>query len=298
MNVALELLRRLAAEPLPCTIDQPEEIVLLRDLRAAGLVQANVPRPLTVGGRPFQLPATAQVVPQWLGGLARSQPADAARAPRDDSLRAAGLARAAAPAAVDLAREAAVPDFPIIVIGGGEGSVDAARRLLKSLPSDLPAGVLLHLTPAATEKAPDLLPVFRPHCSLPLQMATHGQIVQRSCVRIVPPGHAAAFDSAGALQVSRAEAAILRPIDALFRSAAAAYGRKLVGVVLSGAGDDGTAGLRVIKAAGGTSIVQSPSDSANAGMPVHALLGDQPDHSALVQQIGPLLVRVAHRLAG
>lgn len=191
-----------------------------------------------------------------------------------------------------------MPDFPIIVIGGGEGSVDAARRLLKSLPSDLPAGVLLQLTPAATDKAPDLLQVFRPHCSLPLQMARHGETVHRSCARIVPPGHAAVFDSAGALQVSRAEAPILRPIDALFKSAAAAYGRKLLGVVLSGAGDDGTAGFRIIKAAGGTSIVQSPSDSANAGMPVHALLGDQPDHSALVQQIGPLLVRIAHRLAG
>lgn len=81
MNVALELLRRLAAEPLPCTIDQPEEIVLLRALRAAGLVQANVPRPLTVGGRPFQLPATAQVVTRsgWEALLAASPPMPLAR---------------------------------------------------------------------------------------------------------------------------------------------------------------------------------------------------------------------------
>jgi len=74
--MALELLRRLAAQPLPCTVDEPGEIVLLRALRAAGLVQANVPRPLTVGGRPFNLPATAQVVTRkgWEALLAASPP--------------------------------------------------------------------------------------------------------------------------------------------------------------------------------------------------------------------------------
>ena len=188
-------------------------------------------------------------------------------------------------------------NYPIIVIGGGEGSVDAARRLLKSLPSDLPAGVLLHLMPAATDKADDPVRLLRSQSNLPLQLARHGEAVPRGCVRVVPPNCAAVFEKDGLLNVTRPDAPAGRPIDALCRSAIATFGAELIGVVLSGAGDDGTAGLRAIKAAGGISIVQSPSDSANARMPVNALLGDQPDYSALVQQIGPLLVRFAHQLA-
>lgn len=60
--MALDLLRRLAAQPLPCTVDDPDEIVLLRALRAARLVQASIPQPMRVNGRPFQLPATVHLV--------------------------------------------------------------------------------------------------------------------------------------------------------------------------------------------------------------------------------------------
>lgn len=76
MTMALELLRRLASQPLPCTVEQPAEIVLLRALRATGLVQADVPRSLTVGGFPFQRPATARVVTHrgWQALLAAGPP--------------------------------------------------------------------------------------------------------------------------------------------------------------------------------------------------------------------------------
>jgi len=60
--MALDLLRRLAAQPLPCTVDDLSEVVLLRALRAAGLVKAIIPQPMRVNGRPFQLPATVQLV--------------------------------------------------------------------------------------------------------------------------------------------------------------------------------------------------------------------------------------------
>ena len=185
----------------------------------------------------------------------------------------------------------------MVIIGGGDGSFDAARRLLKSLPSNFPAGMLLHLTPAAIDKAGDPLQLLRPHSSLPLLFASHGEAIPRNCVRIVPTGFTAEFGVDGKLNVEPLQEQRARPIDRLLKSGAAVFGRQLISVLLSGAGDDGTAGLRATKEAGGTSIVQSPSDSANAGMPVHALIGDQPDRSALVQQIGPLLVQFAHRLA-
>jgi hypothetical protein len=60
--MALELLRRIAARPLPCTIEALEEILLLRALRASGLVQASIPQSMRVNGRPYQLPATVHLI--------------------------------------------------------------------------------------------------------------------------------------------------------------------------------------------------------------------------------------------
>ena len=60
--MALALLRRIAAQPLPCVIDDIDDIVLLRALRAAGMVQASIPHAMRVNGRPFQLPATVHAV--------------------------------------------------------------------------------------------------------------------------------------------------------------------------------------------------------------------------------------------
>lgn len=184
---------------------------------------------------------------------------------------------------------------PVIVIGGGEGSVSAARRLLKSLPSGFPAGVLLHLMPAAGDRNLDPMQLLQPQSGLPIAMAKDGDPMLKGRALVVPPACTAVFSREGILNVTKAESAASHPVDTLFTSAAAAFHQALIGVLLSGAGNDGTAGFRAIKAAGGISVVQSPADSENAGMPMSALLGDQPDFSALIQQIGPLLVQFAQR---
>lgn len=188
---------------------------------------------------------------------------------------------------------------PVVVIGGGEGSVSAARRLLKSLPSGFPAGVLLHLMPAAGDRDLDPMQLLQPQSGLPsaiaIAMAKDGDPMLKGRALVVPPACTAVFSREGILRVTKAESTASHPVDTLFTSAAAAFHQALIGVLLSGAGNDGTAGFRAIKAAGGISMVQSPADSENAGMPMSALLGDQPDYSALIQQIGPLLVQFAHR---
>jgi len=81
----------------------------------------------------------------------------------------------------------------------------------------------------------------------------------------------------------------------LFRSAAALGGR-VIGLVLSGAGSDGAAGLAAIAAAGGTAIVQDPADAAYASMPEHALEGVPAAMVRPVVDIGPLLGELVKRL--
>jgi two-component system chemotaxis response regulator CheB len=78
-------------------------------------------------------------------------------------------------------------------------------------------------------------------------------------------------------------------VDPLFRSAAVTYGPRVIGVVLSGALDDGTAGLHAIKSRGGMAIVQDPDDCLVAGMPRSAMEYVRIDHVARAAEIGPLL---------
>jgi two-component system, chemotaxis family, protein-glutamate methylesterase/glutaminase len=81
--------------------------------------------------------------------------------------------------------------------------------------------------------------------------------------------------------------------DALFRTAASHHGRKVIGVVLSGVLDDGTAGLLAIKQAGGIAIVQHPEDALYPNMPLSALENVHVDHSVPAAELSTLLVRLA-----
>jgi len=82
-------------------------------------------------------------------------------------------------------------------------------------------------------------------------------------------------------------------VDTLFRTAAAGYGRRVVGVVLSGTQDDGTAGLRAIHDRGGVIVVQDPDEALFSGMPQSALSGDHPDYVLPVGEMGALLSTLA-----
>lgn len=162
--------------------------------------------------------------------------------------------------------------YQAIVIGGSSGAIDVLNVLLPRLPVGLRAAVIvvLHLP---RDRRSLLVDIFRPRCALPVQEAEDQQPIQAGHLYFAPPDYHLLIDSGPRLALSvDAPLHFSRPsIDVLFESAADGYGDKLVGVLLSGANDDGAAGLAAIHAAGGYTIVQDPASASMPTMPEAAL---------------------------
>ncbi|MBL6458457.1 chemotaxis protein CheB [Belnapia sp. T6] len=188
----------------------------------------------------------------------------------------------------------------VILVGASAGGVDALMRLCSGLPRDLPAAVLvvLHMPPAGPSLLPQLLNRAGP---LPAAAAEEGEPIRHGRIYVARPDLHLLVDRDGSRLLLRhgPQENRSRPaIDPLFRSAALAFGPRAIGVVLSGLLDDGTAGLVAIKACGGLSVVQDPEDAAWPDMPLNALRGDSPDHSATLADLPALLDRLARSPAG
>ena len=162
--------------------------------------------------------------------------------------------------------------FDAVVIGGSAGSVEALSVLLPTLPGTLQAAVLvvLHLP----RNRPSLLcNIFRSRCALPLREAEDKEPIAPGTVYFAPPDYHLLVDDGPALALSvDAPVHYSRPsIDVLFESAADAYGSRLIGMLLSGANQDGARGLAAIEARGGLAIVQDPASAGVRTMPESAL---------------------------
>ena len=181
----------------------------------------------------------------------------------------------------------------IIVIGASAGGVEAIPRLIASLPAELPASVFVVLHIPA--EGPDLLPkIIRRTASLSVSHGVDGESVRKGHVYVAPPDHHLQIDGT-LVRLSRGPRENFhRPsIDALFRSAAESYGPRVVGVVLTGNLDDGTAGLHAVKSARGIAIVQDPKDALVPAMPQSALRNVRVNHCVPLAKIAPLLVKLA-----
>lgn len=159
----------------------------------------------------------------------------------------------------------------LVVIGASAGGVETLRRVVADLPADLPAAVcvVVHIAPASPSALAHILSRAGP---LPCQTAEDGEPLRPGIILVAPPDrHLEIEDGRVRLTVGPRENGHRPAVDALFRSAAAAFDGRVLGVVLSGTRDDGTAGLAAIKSAGGNAIVQDPHEALYAGMPAHAL---------------------------
>lgn len=180
----------------------------------------------------------------------------------------------------------------VIVIGASAGGVAALRSLVSRLPGDLPASVLvvLHLPPGRRSALPMILtrsgplPAVHPRDEHPLR---HGEIL------VAPPDHHMVIvDGLVRITQGPAENGHRPAIDSLFRTAARWGGRRVIGVILSGTLDDGTAGLVAVSARGGVTVVQDPGDAVYPGMPRSVLHRVAVDHVLPAALLGELLARL------
>lgn len=182
-----------------------------------------------------------------------------------------------------------------MAIGASAGGVQALREIVESLPPGLPAAVfvVLHIASHGRSALPSIL--ARTAC-LPVSHAQDGEEIQPGRIYVAPPDrHLVIQDGHIHLSRNASENGHRPAIDVLFRTAAKAYGPRVVGVVLTGNLDDGTAGLAAIKRCGGVAVVQDPEEADYPSMPESAIANVAVDHVLPLADIAPLLDELARR---
>ncbi|MDO8064442.1 chemotaxis protein CheB [Janthinobacterium sp. SUN206] len=184
----------------------------------------------------------------------------------------------------------------LIVMGASVGGVEALSAIFSALPANMPAPVLVV---AHVGRRSSVLPeILAKTSALPVRFAEEREPVRAGRILLAPPDrHMLVANLAGQATVGLSRGPKenhTRPaIDPLFRSAAAAFGPKVVGVILSGYLDDGTAGLQAIKACGGKALVQEPQDAVAPSMPQSAIEHAGVDWRLPAAEIGPALLALA-----
>jgi two-component system, chemotaxis family, protein-glutamate methylesterase/glutaminase len=159
-----------------------------------------------------------------------------------------------------------------VVVGASAGALEALSVILPALPANfrLPVLVVVHIPP---DKRSVLVELFRRKCRVAVHEAEDKEPILAGNIYFAPADYHLLVEKDGCLSLSTDEPVLYsRPsIDVLFESAADAYGADLIGVILTGANQDGAEGMRAIVDAGGAGIVQRPDDAFAPAMPQAAL---------------------------
>jgi two-component system CheB/CheR fusion protein len=179
----------------------------------------------------------------------------------------------------------------LVVIGASAGGIDALERVIGALPANLPAPVVVaqHLDPS---HASLLDAILRRRTALKVVLISDSVALSPGSVYVVPAGRHVEIKDGDILSIPRQNMSGPVPsIDLLFKTAAASYGDRAVGVILSGTGSDGPSGVLAIKEAGGTIVVQDPSTATYPGLP-SSIPPNLIDLMVGVDSIGGLLATV------
>ena len=183
--------------------------------------------------------------------------------------------------------------FRVIVVGASAGGVESLSRLVARLPADLPAAVFVVLHISAS--GPSVLPEILTRAGrLPAAHARDGEAIEPGRIYVAPPAHHLLVKP-GRVMVTRGpkENGARPAVDPLFRTAARSYGPWTIGVVLSGGLDDGTSGLMEVKRYEGVAAAQDPGEAIFPSMPASAIENVRVDYVLPLDQLGPLLARLA-----
>jgi two-component system, chemotaxis family, protein-glutamate methylesterase/glutaminase len=186
----------------------------------------------------------------------------------------------------------------VIVIGASAGGLAALKELVAGLPAELEAAVFVVLHLGANDDS-HLHEILQKHSKLLVVQAKDGESIRRGVIFVARPDcHLVLEKDVVRLTQGPREKRHRPAIDALFRSAASVFESRVIGVILSGTLDDGSAGLWWIKQRGGTAVVQDPRDAEFSAMPDNAIAQVNTDHIVPVREMPQLLVRLVKEGGG
>jgi two-component system chemotaxis response regulator CheB len=187
------------------------------------------------------------------------------------------------------------PASRVVVIGASAGGVEALMTIMNAMPADFAAAVciVLHTTPSSRGR---IASVIGRRSRMDVRYADDGEPLHAGRAYVAPADHHLLVEP-GIVRLTRGprENRQRPAVDTLFRSAAYVYGPQVIGVVLTGSLDDGTAGLWTIKDRGGIAIVQEPEEALFPSMPASAREYVAVDHVSRVAELAPLLVRLVQQ---
>lgn len=184
----------------------------------------------------------------------------------------------------------------VVVIGASAGGIEALTQVLSGLPADLPVAILVvqHLRSDRQTHLPDIL---ARHSPLRVCLAQGGMPLEAGVVYVALPGWHLSIEGGHLLLSLEQPVQYVRPsADVLFASAAQAFGRNVIGVVLSGTGRDGARGCQAIKAKGGVTIAQDEKTSRQFAMPRAAIAAGGVDYVLPVRQIAEQIVVLTYEM--
>ena len=186
--------------------------------------------------------------------------------------------------------------YKAIVIGISAGGMGTLKALLGALPKDFPLPILIaqHLSPDSG----DAMALFLDQlCAIHVKEADEGERPTGGRVYLAPANYHLMVEPDGRLGLSADPPVnFSRPsVDVLFETAAQAFGERLIGVVLTGTGMDGSRGLRRIKDKGGVAVVQDPEDAAADAMPRHAMAAVHPDYLVTLSTLPQLFINLSEK---
>lgn len=189
-----------------------------------------------------------------------------------------------------------LPAFEIVAIAASAGGIRALGVVLKALPEDFRAPILVvqHMDPRRDSLIAQIL---QRHTRLTVSEARNGTEIETGHIYVAPPNRHLLVEPGGVISLTRTEQVhFVRPsADLLFESVAASFGARAVAVVLTGSGRDGASGIEAVKQKGGTTIAQDKDTAEVSGMPGAAIATGCIDFVLPLEEIGPALATLVTR---
>jgi two-component system chemotaxis response regulator CheB len=184
-----------------------------------------------------------------------------------------------------------MPKRDIVVVGASAGGVQVLQEMVQGLPRDYPGTIFVVLHTGPGSLLPEILSRAN---TVPAVQAEHHVRYERNRIYVAPPNrHLLINDGVMVLDPGPRENGSRPSVDPLFRSAARTHRSRVVGVIVSGTLDDGSAGLFAVKARGGIAIVQDPAEATSPEMPMNAMQNVKVDYCISAAKLGALLTELA-----